>query len=55
MSAKIRGAGPLLVSLAVILAVTVGPARFAAAGSSEPPPPKPAKPKGQASTFNFNQ
>src|SRR5215216_4139735 len=55
MSAKTRGAGALLVSLAVILAVAVGPTRFAVAGSSEPPPPKPAKPKGTASTFNFNQ
>src|SRR5215217_4381870 len=55
MSAKTRGAGALLVSLAVILAVAVGPTRFAVAGSSEPPPPKPARPKGTASTFSFNQ
>jgi hypothetical protein len=54
-SAKTRGAGALLVSLAVILALAVGPTRFAVAGSSEPPPPKPAKPKGTASTFSFNQ
>jgi hypothetical protein len=55
MSAKIRSAGALLLSLAVIVAVTVGPVRLAVAGSTEPPAPKPAKPKGQASTFSFNQ
>jgi len=55
MSIKIRSAGLLLVSLAVILALTVGQTGLAVAGPSEPPPPKPAKPKGTASSFNFNQ
>jgi hypothetical protein len=45
----------LLISLIVALAVTTGPVHSALAGSKEPPPPKPAKPKGPASTFNFNQ
>jgi hypothetical protein len=55
MSARIRGAGALLVSLAVIVAVTVGPSPSALGGDKEPAPPKPAKPKGKESTFNFNQ
>ena len=45
----------LLISLIVTLAVAVSPVHSALAGTSEPPPPKPAKPKGMASTFSFNQ
>jgi hypothetical protein len=44
----------LLTSL-VVVAVVISPVRSALAGSTEPPPPKPAKPKGTASSFNFNQ
>jgi len=40
MSIKIRSAGLLLVSLAVILALTVGQTGLAVAGPSEPPAPK---------------
>lgn len=47
MSAKIRSVGPLLVSLAVILAVAVGPAGLAVAGSSEPPAPSRPSPKAR--------
>ena len=54
MPAKARVAAPLLVSLILILAV-ISPVYSALAGTKEPPPPKPAKPKGPASTFNFNQ
>src|SRR5215204_735810 len=45
----------LLVSLIMILAAVISPPFSALAGTKEPPPPKPAKPKGPASTFNFNQ
>jgi hypothetical protein len=45
----------LLISLAVAVAVAISPVHSALAGSSEPPAPKPAKPKGMASTFSFNQ
>jgi hypothetical protein len=45
----------LLISLIITLAVAVSPVHSALAGTKEPPPPKPAKPKGPASTFNFNQ
>jgi hypothetical protein len=45
----------LLISLIMILAVAISPVHAALAGTKEPPPPKPAKPKGPASTFNFNQ
>lgn len=48
----------LLISLIVTLAVSISPvpSQLAAlAGDKEPAPPKPAKPKGPASTFNFNQ
>src|SRR5919197_2645126 len=55
MPAKARVAAPLLVSVILILAVAISPTHSALAGTKEPPPPKPAKPKGPASTFNFNQ
>jgi uncharacterized protein DUF6851/vanadium-dependent haloperoxidase-like protein len=45
----------LLISLAVILAAILSPIPSAVAGDKEPAPPKPAKPKGPASTFHFNQ
>ena len=45
----------LLISLIVILAALISPVPSALAGDKEPAPPKPAKPKGPASTFNFNQ
>jgi hypothetical protein len=45
----------LLISLIAILAVTLSPIPSAVAGDKEPAPPKPAKPKGPASTFHFNQ
>src|SRR5919112_1905943 len=45
----------LLSSLIMILAVVVSPPFSALAATREPPPPKPPKPKGPASTFNFNQ
>jgi hypothetical protein len=45
----------LLISLIMILVATISPPLSALAGTKEPPPPKPAKPKGPASTFNFNQ
>ncbi|HEX8863973.1 MAG TPA: hypothetical protein VGC06_33700, partial [Actinomycetes bacterium] len=55
MPAKARVAAPLLVSVILISAVAASPIHAALAGTKEPPPPKPAKPKGPASTFNFNQ
>src|ERR671931_276389 len=55
MPAKARVAASLLVSVILILAVASSPTHAALAGTKEPPPPKPAKPKGPASTFNFNQ
>jgi hypothetical protein len=55
LSAKIGRVGPLLVVLAVLLVATVDLAGFAAAGSGEPPAPKPVRPNGTTSTFNFNQ
>src|SRR5919201_5030920 len=55
MPAKARVAAPLLVSVILILAAASSPTHSALAGTKEPPPPKPAKPKGPASTFNFNQ
>src|SRR5918995_921507 len=55
MPAKVRIAAALLVSVVLIVAVASSPIHFALAGTNEPPPPKPAKPKGAASTFNFNQ
>jgi hypothetical protein len=55
MPAKARVAAPLLVSVILILAVVTSPTHSALAGTKEPPAPKPAKPKGPASTFNFNQ
>jgi hypothetical protein len=45
----------LLISLIMILGVAISPPFSALAATREPPPPKPAKPKGPASTFNFNQ
>jgi hypothetical protein len=45
----------LIVTLAITLAVAISPVPSALAGDKEPPAPKPAKPKGPASTFNFNQ
>src|SRR5919201_4827434 len=55
MPAKARVAAALLVSVIRIVAVAITPIHFARAGTKEPPPPKPAKPKGPASTFSFNQ
>jgi hypothetical protein len=55
MSAKVRTRAPLLVSLAVTLAVAIGPTSSALADDKEPAPPKPAKPKGPEATLNFDQ
>jgi hypothetical protein len=52
---KARVGAALLVSVILILAVASSPIHSALAGTKEPAPPKPAKPKGSASTFNFNQ
>src|SRR5215216_4192404 len=52
---KARVGAALLVSVILILAVASSPIHSALAGTKEPPAPKPAKPKGTASTFNFNQ
>src|SRR4029453_6042569 len=45
----------LLISLILTLAALISPVPSALAGDKEPAPPKPAKPKGPASTFHFNQ
>src|SRR5215216_3748154 len=55
MPAKACVAAALLVSVILIFAVASSPIHSALAGTKEPAPPKPAKPKGSASTFNFNQ
>jgi hypothetical protein len=55
MPAKARVAAALLVSVILIVAVASSPIHSALAGPREPPAPKPAKPRGTASTFNFNQ
>ena len=45
----------LLISLILTLTALISPVPSALAGDKEPAPPKPAKPKGPASTFHFNQ
>ena len=45
----------LLISLILTLAALISPVPSALAGDKEPAPPKPVKPKGPASSFNFNQ
>ena len=55
MPRTIKARIALFISLIITLAVAISPVHAALAGTKEPPPPKPAKPKGMASTFSFNQ
>jgi hypothetical protein len=55
MAKTTNGRIALLISLIMILAAAISVPFSALAATTEPPPPKPAKPKGPASTFSFNQ